>query len=93
MLAYTFNPDVINITESNNDGDIEFAIRFVVEEPYLEKFKAVQHYFEDNEVYTDALFYAYENHEYRVIVRTDYYVEFVLQLMRHRLIEQVQWQD
>ncbi|MBD3917497.1 hypothetical protein H8B09_01925 [Paenibacillus sp. PR3] len=93
MLTYAFNPDIIYITESNNDGDVEFFIRFVVEAPHLEKFKEVQHYFEDNEVYTDALFYAYENHEYRVIVRSDYYVEFVLQLMKHRLVEQVQWKE
>lgn len=93
VLTYTLDADVIHMTESNNDGDVEFTIRIVKEEPYLNRFKEVQHYFEDNEVYTDVLFYAYEKHEYRVIVRSDYYVEFVLQLMKHRLIEQVKWQD
>lgn len=58
----------------------------------MDKIKQVKKLFEDNEVYTDVLFYAYGNHEYRVIVRRDYYTDFVLALMKHhRLLQSVEW--
>jgi hypothetical protein len=42
-------------------------------------------------VYTDVLFYAYPDQTYKVIVRRDYYVEFVLELMKHKLLQSVEW--
>jgi hypothetical protein len=70
---------------------MEFRISILQENPYLEGMKQVQRKFEDDRVYTDALFYLYPNHEYRVIVRKDYYIDFVLELMKHRLLQSVEW--
>lgn len=42
-------------------------------------------------MYTVVLFYAYANHEYRVIVRRDYYVDFLLEMMKHRLLRSAEW--
>jgi hypothetical protein len=91
MLTYRYDQDVIRISESGNENDIEFRIRILQENTYLDGMKLVQKEFEDNQVYTDALFYLYPNHEYRVIVRKDYYNDFVLELMKHRLLQSVEW--
>jgi hypothetical protein len=91
MLTYQYNQDVIRITETANGDDIEFHIQILKEEPYVEKIRQVQNLFEDNDVHTDVLFYAYPNHQYRVIVRQDYYTDFVLAMMKHRLLQSVKW--
>jgi hypothetical protein len=91
MMKYHFDPEIIIIEESDNDVDVEFRIRLLKETPYLGKLKCVKRKFEDNDIYTDALFYAYIKNEYRVIVRKDYYVEFVLELMKQQLLISVEW--
>ncbi|MDF2723167.1 MAG: hypothetical protein K0Q59_2842 [Paenibacillus sp.] len=91
MITYHFDENVIQISETANQNDIEFRIRIVQEQPYLEAIKQVQKDFDHNEVYTDVLFYWYPHHELQVIVRKDYYVDFVLELMKHRLLQKVEW--
>ncbi|MGA9173746.1 MAG: hypothetical protein WBZ33_07225 [Thermoactinomyces sp.] len=91
MLAYRSNQDVMKIHEKANEDDIEFHIQILKEKPYVDAIKQIQKQFEDNEVCTDVLFYPYANHEYRVIVRRDYYTDFILALMKHRLIQSVEW--
>ncbi|TDF97987.1 hypothetical protein [Paenibacillus piri] len=93
MLTYTYDEHIIKIDEIANEADIEFNIYILQEERYLEQFKKVQHYFDHNDIITDVLFYANVNHQYRVIVRSDYYTDFVLELMKHRLLQSVEWQS
>jgi len=89
-LTYRYNKDVMEITEAASDTDVEFDIRVLSEELWP-GMKKVQRFFEDNRVYTDVLFYAYADHHYRVIVRQDYYVDFILSLLKHRLVESAEW--
>ncbi len=89
-LAYRYNKAVIEISETPNEADVEFYIKPLTEEKWLEM-KQLQRFFEDNSVYTDVLFYVYENNNIRVIVRRDYYVDFVLGLMSRQLLESVEW--
>ncbi|THF76371.1 hypothetical protein [Cohnella fermenti] len=91
MLTYRYDHQVIQISEVANNDDFEFRIRIIREHPCLEAMKKVQQEFEHNRVYTDVLFYVYPNHEFHVIVRKDYYTDFVLELMKHRLLQQVEW--
>ncbi|MDF2815078.1 MAG: hypothetical protein K0Q81_1278 [Paenibacillus sp.] len=91
VLAYRFNKDVIQIRETGNDSDVEFVISLLVDEPYTAAIKEVQHKFDENRIHTDVLFYAYENHQYRIIVRQDYYNDFILELLRHQLLESAEW--
>jgi hypothetical protein len=93
MLKYEYDHSVIQINEVKNENDVEFHIHILQEESYLDRIKKVQHVFEDDRVYTDVLFYIYANHEYRVIVRRDYYDDFVLELMKQRLLTSVKWTD
>ncbi|SEM93749.1 hypothetical protein [Lihuaxuella thermophila] len=92
MLTYQYNQDIIRIRETVNKDDVEFHIQVLKEKPFVDHLKQVQNFFEDNEVYTDVLFYAYADHEYRVIVRHDYYTDFILALMKHRLLQSVKWE-
>ncbi|WP_136608114.1 hypothetical protein [Paenibacillus dokdonensis] len=93
MLAYHCNEDVAIITETVNEEDVEFRIHLLQEDPYLGRLKEIRRYFEDNDIYTDALFYIYKNHEYGAIVRKTYYTDFVLALMKHGLLRSVEWMD
>ncbi|KRE53531.1 hypothetical protein ASG81_01845 [Paenibacillus sp. Soil522] len=91
MLKYEYDHNVIQFNEIENGIDMEFRIHILQEEPYLDRIKKVQRVFEDNQVYTDVLFYIYANHEYRVIVRRDYYYDFILELMKQHLLQSVKW--
>ncbi|MFC4810435.1 hypothetical protein [Paenibacillus sp. GCM10023250] len=94
MLTYEFDDKRIRLQESPNGADIEFRIELLRDaEAFVPKLKAVRAYFEDNDVLTDVLFYAYPNHVYTAIVRPDYYADFVLQLMKHRLLRSVAWAE
>ena len=89
-LKYQYNKEIIRISEIPNDPDVEFDITIIAEK-YWAGMKELQRKFEDNAVHTDVLFYPYENHHYKVIVRKDYYAEFIIELMKHQLLESVEW--
>lgn len=89
-LKYTYRRSVIELKETPNEGDIEFEIQ-VLEDRFWPAMKAVQRFFEENEVYTDVLFYPYEKHKFRIIVREDHYIAFILCMMKHQLLLMVEW--
>ena len=89
-LTYQINKDVIELSETVMETDVEFEIRILAEDKWA-GMKKIQKFFEEDSVYTDVLFYAYENHRFRVIVRKDYYVDFILAMMKHRLVESAAW--
>ncbi|MBD0379494.1 hypothetical protein [Paenibacillus sedimenti] len=91
MLIYTYNDKEVEISETANGQDVEFRIRVIGEGSMDKRIKEVQQDFEHNSVLTDVLFYAYLNHEYQFIVRQDYYSEFILSLMKHRILISVTW--
>lgn len=93
MLTYTYNQEILTLRELPNENDVEFQITLLQEKPYIDGMKQIQKHFEENEIITDVLFYINQKHEYRVIVRNDYYIDFVLELMKHRLLQSVQWQS
>lgn len=90
MLTYRVNEERLQLTESANGNDIEFELT-PGGEAAVHAIQQVQAYFDDNRVITDVFFYAQANHRYRVIVRKDFYEDFILQLMKHRLLRQVEW--
>lgn len=94
MLNYSYDEAALRIVESANENDVEFRIVLANGDPSLpESLKRVRQEFDENRVYTDVLFYHYPNHEYKVIVRKDYYVDFVLELMKQRVLRRVEWAD
>jgi len=89
-MTYRYNKDSIEISEKPMETDFEFEIRLLAEVNWA-GMKKVQKFFEEDSVITDVLFYAFEKHHYRVIVRKDYYVDFILALMKQHLIESAEW--
>lgn len=91
-LIYRSNPNTIDIQETDAGQDVEFLIRLIPGDPaQVDAMRHVQNYFDSNRVYTDVSFYAYQNHEYRIIVRKDFYVEFIIEMMRFQLLHGVEW--
>jgi len=93
MIVYQPNSQWLEIRESANEDDIEFRIRIEDGTSGLDAWKDVQHVFEDNDDFTDVLFYPYQNHEYRVIVKHEHYGDFLAELWKRRLLTSLAWKD
>ncbi|MGA8943172.1 MAG: hypothetical protein WB502_10705 [Thermoactinomyces sp.] len=92
-LVYRYNPDILKIEEKPDGKDVEFNIQILKETPYLNELRKVRNFFDENDVYTDVLFYAYADHKFQVIVRQDYYNDFIIELIRHHLLQSIEWVD
>lgn len=94
-LIYRIDQNRVQIRETSNDEDVEFELTFLQDEPLLSKMREVQKRFEDNDVYTDVLFYLNQDHErqYRIIVRKDFYEDFLLALLKFRILEGLEWAE
>jgi len=84
---------MLDIRETANADDIEFLIRLKDDRSGLEALRSVQHEFENNDDYTDVLFYAYPNHEYKVIVKREHHADFLAALWKRRLLAGLEWTD
>jgi hypothetical protein len=91
MLKYEYNSEIIQIKESVNEKDVEFQIRFTDGVKYDGVIKRIRDFFDHNDTYTDVMFNIYSNYEYQVFVRKDFYTDFILALMKHQLLEKVEW--
>ncbi|MGP0584760.1 hypothetical protein [Paenibacillus timonensis] len=94
-LKYRIDSERVQIRETSNEEDVEFELTFLQEEPLLSKMREVQKRFEDNDIYTDVLFYLNQDQErqYKIIVRNDFYVDFLLALMKYRILEGLEWTE
>lgn len=90
MVNYTFDPDLIDIKETQNQEDVTLMIE-VKSEVMRQRLKQIRHYFDENKDYTDVLFYSRNDGNYEVIVRNDMLVTFLLQAFRFRCIESLKW--
>lgn len=89
-VEYKYNPQLLDITETANGEDIEFTI--TLSDTNLKKgLKKVREYFEDNKVLTDIHYYIHPNNNYQIIVRSDFYNEFLIQLFRQELLQEIKW--
>jgi len=94
MLHYRYNDRDIDIRETRDDSDdIEFLIHVRNEKHYLAALRAVRSFFEDNRDYTDVLFYSYPDHSYKVIVHQEHETDFLLALLKHRIVEALEWRE
>ena len=91
MLTYQFDTDTIEIKEEKNAEDITFHIHILKPDVHCANLKKVYAFYEDNNVYTDVLFYGLKDHEYQLIVRKDYYEDFILTLMKFQILTGVTW--
>jgi hypothetical protein len=91
MIRYDYDQAGLDIQEKSNADDMEFILKIKREQPYLAAFHQVRDHFNANNIHTDVMFYVHANHEFNVIVRKDYYVDFILALFKYRLLNQVSW--
>lgn len=92
MLKYEYDTARLTITEKEQDKDVEIWIRLSEsDDSVVRLFRQIRDHFDNNQVHTDVLFYPHRNHDFQWIVRKDYYVDFILALFKHRLIESVSW--
>ncbi|MEF2965769.1 hypothetical protein V3851_08005 [Paenibacillus sp. M1] len=91
QLKYTFDQERILINETLNDSDVEFEIKFIGQDSLVPGLREVQKEFAENDVYTDALFYLYQDQRHKVIVRKEYYLDFIMALMKNQLLTRVEW--
>lgn len=91
QLKYDFDPKEMLILETEGDSDVEFEIKFIGDPSIALRLKEVQKKFAENDVYTDALFYLYEDQRHKIIVRKEYYIDFIMALMKYQLLTRVEW--
>lgn len=91
MISYHYDPDALQIEEVQNTNDVEFYFRFVGKGNYLESLKKLRNQYESTDLANSVYFYPYINHDYQVVVPKDHYDYFVLDLMKHRILQHVEW--
>jgi hypothetical protein len=89
-LVYKYNEALLRLNESPNGEDIEFNL-FFHDQEIKKQLSAVKSFFDQNDIYTDLLVYTHSDKHIQMIVRKDYYPDFILQLFKQHLLEEVRW--
>lgn len=89
-LLYNYNDKKMRLTEEKNGDDVEFNLTFIDNEVKKQLLK-VKEFFNENNIFTDLLIYTHSDKHVQIIVRKDFYEDFILQLFKHHLIEEVKW--
>lgn len=89
-LDYQYNESLLVLNEMPNGNDVEFQLDLRSKEvkPRLAK---VEEYFSQNAITTDVLVYAHKNLQFQIIVRKDFYEDFLLQLFKQQLLLELKW--
>ncbi|WML57334.1 hypothetical protein [Neobacillus sp. PS2-9] len=89
-VEYKFDAQLLEIKETTNGDDLEFTIT-LLDNQLKKGLKLVREYFEENKILTDIHYYIHPNNRYQIIVRKDFYNEFLIQLFRQGLLQEVKW--
>ncbi|MGG1676007.1 hypothetical protein ACIFOT_09710 [Neobacillus sp. NRS-1170] len=87
---YKYNEQLLKITETVNGDDIEISITLIDSE-LKKNLKKVRDFFDENKVISDIYYYIHPNNKYQIIVRKDFYNEFIIQLFRQQLLKEIKW--
>lgn len=89
-LVYKYDDKKLTLQESPNGEDIEFSLCLL--DPELKKrLVNIRDYFNANNISTDILVYTHPNNKYQIIVRKDFYEDFLLQLFKQGLLVEIKW--
>ena len=89
-IEYIYDKNLLEIKEVANGNDMEFLIT-LFETELKKKLVKVRQYFDENKVLTDIHFYIHSNNNFQVIVRNDFYNEFIIQLFSQQLLKEIKW--
>lgn len=89
-VEYKYDEKLLELKETANGDDIEFSI-ILLDSELKKRLTKVRAFFEENKTLTDILYYIHPNNRYQVIVRKDFYNEFLIQLFRQKLLLEIKW--
>ncbi|NHC39981.1 hypothetical protein G6549_08365 [Bacillus sp. MM2020_1] len=89
-VAYRYNEQLLGIKETANGEDYEFILTFD-NKNWKRKVEKIREYFDENNILTDIHFYFHPNNRFQIIVRKDFYNEFLIQLFRQQIVEEIKW--
>ncbi len=89
-IVYQYDEENLEISEQPNDEDREFLIK-VKNQEILPALRQVRNHFDQDRLITDVLFFTHKDHHIQVIVRKDFYVDFILSLFKHQVIKSIAW--
>ncbi|WP_066068140.1 hypothetical protein [Neobacillus soli] len=89
-VEYKYDEKLLELKETANGDDIEFSI-ILLDSELKKRLTKVRAFFEENKTLTDILYYIHPNNRYQVIVRKDFYNEFLIQLFRQQLLLEIKW--
>ena len=90
MLLYKYDETKMELKEAQNEDDIEFNLILFDEEVKMQLLK-IKKFFSENNIVTDLLVYTHSDRHIQIIVRKDFYYDFVLQLFKYHLLDEVKW--
>jgi hypothetical protein len=89
-LVYKYDEKLFKLQETPNGDDIEFTLTLF--DAALKKgLVKIREYFDANNITTDIQVYTHPNNHYQIIVRKDFYHDFVLQLFKQQLLQEIKW--
>ncbi|MEH7746372.1 hypothetical protein V7659_15200 [Neobacillus drentensis] len=89
-VAYKYNEQFLELKETLNGDDFEFTLTFV-DNKWKKKIEEIREYFDTNDILTDIHFYIHPNNRFQIIVRKDFYNEFIIQLFKQQIVEEIIW--
>lgn len=89
-LVYTYDKQLIELQETPNGEDVEFTLTLIDKE-LKGKFIKIREYFNSNHIVSDVQVYIHPNNKYQIIVRKDFYYDFILQLFKQQLLLELKW--
>ncbi|MEH7107682.1 hypothetical protein [Bacillus sp. JJ1764] len=89
-ISYKYNDQILQMNEALNGDDVEFFIT-LLDVQFKQRLQKVQAYFEENKVLTDLFVYPHQNNRYQIIVKKDFYNEFLIQLFKQQLLDEIKW--
>lgn len=89
-IDYKYDEKLLELKEIANADDIEFLIT-LFDSGLKKRLIKVREFFEDNKILTDIHYYIHPNNKYQIIVRKDFYNEFLIQLFRQKLLQEIKW--
>ncbi|KQL55529.1 hypothetical protein AN964_16070 [Heyndrickxia shackletonii] len=80
------------INETKREDGIEIMFKPKNDETF-KRLHEVRNFFERDKVYTDVLFYTFEDNQVQIIVRDDSYAVLLAALFRWQLVKKLEWVD
>ncbi|PFP30309.1 hypothetical protein COJ96_06250 [Bacillus sp. AFS073361] len=89
-VEYKYNEQFLELKETPNGEDFEFTLT-LVDNKWKKKIEEIREYFDTNNILTDIHFYIHPNNRFQIIVRKDFYNEFIIQLFKQQIVEKIKW--